>query len=166
MDIGILVIRVVIGLALAAHGAQKLFGVFGGPGLAATGGFFEALGFRPGRAFAALAGLGELGGGLALALGLATPLAAAVVIATMLVAIVAVHLDKGFFVQNNGYEYPLVVGVAAAGLAFAGPGRLSVDALAGLAFAGTTWGLVALLLGALGAVPVLVARRRGAALAA
>jgi putative oxidoreductase len=158
METGLFIIRVVVGVTLAAHGAQKLFGAFGGPGLARVGGFFESLGFRPGRLLATIAGLGEMGGGLALGLGLLTPLAASVIIATMLVAIVGVHLDKGFFGQNGGYEFPLLLAAVAAGLAFSGPGSLSVDELAGLPLAGAKWGLIALALGVSGALPPLVLR--------
>jgi len=158
METGLLIIRVVVGLSLLAHGAQKLFGAFGGHGIAGTAGFFESLGMRPGKLFATLAGLGETGGGLGLALGLLTPFSAAAIIATMLVAIVKVHLEKGFFVQNGGYEYPLVLGAVAAGLAFTGPGNFSLDAIAGLPLAGTKWGLIALALGVLGALPPLAAR--------
>jgi len=158
METGLLILRAVIGLTLAAHGAQKLFGAFGGHGLAGTAGFFESIGFRPGKLLAALAGLGETGGGLLLALGLLTPLAAGIIVATMLVAIVGVHLDKGFFGQTGGYEYPLVLGAAAAALAFTGPGSLSLDALFGLPLAGVRWGLAALAIGVAGAVPPLAAR--------
>ena len=77
METGLLIIRVVVGLSLVAHGAQKLFGAFGGHGIAGTAGFFESLGMRPGKLFATLAGLGETGGGLGLALGLLTPFSAA-----------------------------------------------------------------------------------------
>lgn len=158
MELGLLIIRAVIGLTLAAHGAQKLFGWFGGPGLAGTGGFFESLGFRPGKLFATVSGLGEAGGGLALALGLLTPFAAAVIIGSMLVAIASVHLDKGFFVTGGGYEYNLILLAAAAALAFTGPGHLSLDAVAGLSLAGVKWGLIALGLGVLGALPPLAKR--------
>src|SRR5215470_10130827 len=87
MEFGLLIIRTAVGLTLAAHGAQKLFGSFGGRGLAKTGGMFESMGFRPGNVHAALAGLGETCGGLALALGVLTPLASAVAVATMVVAV-------------------------------------------------------------------------------
>ncbi len=160
MDIGILLLRVVVGLALAAHGAQKLFGAFGGPGIAGTGAFFDALGFRPGRLFATMAGLGETGGGLLVAFGLFTPLASAVVVATMVVAIWGVHLEKGFFAQDGGYEYPLFLGVAAVALAFTGPGDLSVDEVLGFARSGPRWGLLALGLGIAGALPPLFAKAR------
>jgi len=131
MDLGLLILRLVMGLTLAAHGAQKLFGWFGGYGLAGTGGFLEPLGFHPGRRAALLAGLAELGGGLLLALGAATPFAAALPIGVMVVAIVTVHLDKGFFVANGGFEYSLLVVAVASTFAFVGPGRYSVDALLG-----------------------------------
>jgi putative oxidoreductase len=97
MDIGLLILRLVAGLTLAAHGAQKLFGWFGGYGLAGTGGFFQSLGFRPGKLHAVAAGLAEFSGGLLLALGLLTPLGALLVLAVMLTAMVSVHGSKGFF---------------------------------------------------------------------
>src|SRR5687767_12762036 len=102
MEIGLLVLRVVLGLTLAAHGAQKLFGWFGGPGLAGMSGWLESIGFVNGRRNAVLAGLGEAGGGLLLALGLFTPAAAAIVFAVMLVAAVTTHWKSGFFAQKGG----------------------------------------------------------------
>jgi len=86
VDLGILLIRVLFGVAIAAHGAQKVFGWFGGYGLKGTGGFFETLGFRPGVGFAAAAGLSEVGGGVLLTLGLLTPFGAGAVLAAMVVA--------------------------------------------------------------------------------
>src|SRR4029453_1279034 len=103
MDIGFLLLRLTVGLTLAAHGAQKLFGWFGGPGLDAIGQGFAALGFHPGRRHALLASVVEIGGGLLLALGLFTPLAAAIVFSVMVVAGVSVHLKKGFFLAQGGY---------------------------------------------------------------
>jgi putative oxidoreductase len=120
MSIGLLILRLGVGLSLAAHGAQKLFGWFGGYGLAGTGQFFEQLGFRPGRVQAARAGTAELMGGLFLAAGFLTPAAAAAAAAVMLVAAVSVHIEKGFFAHNGGYEYTLVLGGTALALAFAG----------------------------------------------
>src|SRR5438067_2379111 len=146
MSIGILILRLVVGLTLASHGAQKLFGWFGGYGIAGTGGFFEKLGFRPGKLQAVLAGASELGGGLLLALGLATPLAAAVVIAVMLVATISVHWAKGFFVTGGGVEYTLVLGSVAAALALVGPGELSLDRVLGLAW-DWQWGAAAIAAG-------------------
>ena len=133
-DVGILVIRVLFGVAIAAHGAQKVFGWFGGYGLKGTGGFFEGLGFRPGVAFAAAAGLSELGGGILLTLGLFTPFGAAAVLAAMLVAIVSVHLKNGFFAMANGIELPYLYAASALGVAFSGAGAFSLDVLLGLTF--------------------------------
>lgn len=145
MEIALLLIRVVVGATLAAHGAQKLFGWFGGHGIAGTAGFVESLGFRPGRPYAWLLGGAELIGGLALVLGLLTPLAATAVAAVMVGAIAAVHKDKGFFSQAGGYEYPLVVAVVALALAFAGPGSYSLDHAFGWSLDGGEWGLGAVL---------------------
>jgi len=154
LSLGLLVIRVGIGLILAAHGAQKLFGWFGGYGLKGTGQFFEGVGFKPGALFAAIAGVGEFGGGLLIALGLFGPLGATLAGATMLVAILAVHLNKGFWASAGGYEMPLMYALAAFATAFAGPGRLSLDfafGLQSLDSAIIVWiGLVLALLGALG----------------
>ena len=112
MDLGLLILRFVVGLTLAAHGAQKLFGWFGGYGLDGTGQFMDTLGFHPGRRHAALAGLTEAGGGVLLALGLLTPLGAALVASVMLVATITVHLKNGFFAPGGGYEYNLVLASA------------------------------------------------------
>jgi putative oxidoreductase len=158
MDLGLLLLRVVLGVLLAAHGAQKLFGWFGGYGLAGTGGFLESIGFRPGKLQAFVAGSAELGGGLLLALGLATPLAAVLLVAVMLVATVSVHWAKGLFVTNGGYEYNLVIGVAALALAFTGPGAYSVDAVVGLDATGVTVGLAAGIAGLLGGTGALLGR--------
>ena len=159
MDFGLLVLRLVVGFTMAAHGTQKLFGWFGGYGLAATGGFMEQLGFHPGKRAAFLAGLTETVGGVLLALGAATPLAAALIIAVMLVAVATVHLAKGFFNSNGGFEYNLVLAAAAWTLAFTGPGAVSVDALFGREHAGIAWGLVSLAVGLVGATVQLAGRR-------
>jgi|SRR5437660_722210 len=143
----LLFIRLVVGLAFAAHGAQKLFGWFGGYGLAGTGGFFESIGFKPGRLFALAAGLSELAGGLLIAAGLFGPVGAALAIATMVVAIVTVHLRNGFFAATNGIELPLLYLLVAAVYAFAGFGGLSLDAAFGIAGVWTpvlVWAFVAL----------------------
>ena len=164
MEIGLLLLRVVVGLTLAAHGAQKLFGWFGGYGLDGTGGFMETLGFKPGRRHAFMAGLVEAGGGLFLALGLLTPFAAAAVVAVMLVAAVTVHLKGGFFVTGGGYEYNLVLAAAALAVAFTGPGVLSLDWLFGLELQGLTWGAFALLAGIAGGGIQLAGRTQAPAL--
>lgn len=166
MDIGLLLLRSVIGLTLAAHGAQKLFGWFGGPGLAGTGGFFEKLGFVPGKRSALFAGLAEFGGGLALALGLFTPLASAMALAVMLVATFSVHFKNGFFLSKGGYEYNLVLGLGALSLAFTGPGLLSLDHLLDLVPNWPYWGLASLAVGLAGAGFQLAMRRFPAAAAA
>lgn len=147
MDIGLLILRLVLGLTLAAHGAQKLFGWFGGYGLAGTGGFLEKLGFRPGKLQAFVAGLAEFAGGLLLAAGLATPFAAAAIITVMVVAIGSVHLSKGFFIANGGYEFNLLIIAAALALAFVGPGEYSLDAAEQIVIAGLKPGLAALVAG-------------------
>ena len=134
MDSGILIIRLFFGLAIAAHGAQKLFGWFGGHGIKATGAMFESIGFRAGAVFATAAGLTEMGGGLLIALGLFTPFGAAGVVSTMLVAMISVHLKNGFFAVGNGIELPFLYAVAALGIAFTGAGAISLDALLGLQF--------------------------------
>jgi putative oxidoreductase len=132
MDTGLLIARLMLGLALGAHGAQKLFGWFGGHGLRGTGGFFDSLGFRPGRLFALAAGLGEMGGGLLTAVGLFGPVGPALIILVMLVAMVSVHWSHGFFASSQGIELPLLYLTAALALAFAGTGTYSVDALVGV----------------------------------
>jgi putative oxidoreductase len=159
MEVGLLILRLVVGLTMAAHGAQKLLGWFGGYGIAGTGQFFEQLGFRPGRWHAAQAGLAEILAGLFLAVGFLTPAAAAVLVAVMLVAAVGVHLKGGFFAQNSGYEYTLVLGAAALALAFTGPGAISFDRALGIAWSGPKWGLAALAAGLVGGAVPLLARR-------
>jgi len=165
MTFGLLILRLVVGLSLAAHGAQKLFGWFGGYGLSGTGQYLEQLDFRPGRVQAALAGLAEAGGGVLLAAGFLTPVAVAAIIAVMLVAGVSVHLEKGFFAHQGGYEYTLVLASVALAVAFTGPGTLSVDHALGISWAGEASGLAALGAGAIGgALPLVVraATRRSA----
>jgi len=159
MEIGLLLLRVTVGLTMAAHGSQKLFGWFGGYGLEKTGHAFESLGYHPGKRHALMAGLVEFGGGLLLALGLLTPIGAALVASVMVVAAITAHVKQGFFIMSGGYEYNLVLGVAAAALAFTGPGVLSIDALLGLSLSGTAWGIGALLVGVLGAAGQLAQRR-------
>ena len=163
MAIGLLILRLVVGLTLAAHGAQKLFGWFGGYGLAGTGGFLEQLGFFPGRRYALFVGLAELVGGLLLALGFATPLAATLIIGVMFVAIATVHLKHGFFNHNQGYEYNLTLAVVALSIAIIGAGAVSVDAALRLQDAGAVWGLAALLAGVVGGVVQLAGRKVPAA---
>src|SRR2546421_8340579 len=126
-DAGMLLLRLVVGLTMAAHGAQKLLGWFGGPGFAGTARFLEQMGFRPGELHAVLSGGAELGGGLLLALGLLTPLGAAAVTGSMVAAIATVTWQNGFISAKGGWEYNLVLIASALAVAFVGPGRFSLD---------------------------------------
>ncbi len=152
MKIGRLLLRTTVGALFFGHGTQKLFGWFGGYGLDGTSKMFDQLGMRPGRRNAIAAGAAEAGGGAALVLGLATPFAASVLTSTMLTAINRVHLKKGPWVTNGGYEYNLVLIGAVIALSEVGPGNLSLDAALRKERSGPRWALVALLLGAAGAV--------------
>ena len=159
MDIGFLLLRLAIGLTVASHGTQKLFGWFGGYGLDGTGQFMEGLGFHPGRRHALMAGLVEAGGGILLTLGLLTPLGAALVASVMLVAAITVHIKNGFFAGNGGYELVLVLGVGALSLSFTGPGKLSADTLLGYSLTGLAWGIGSAAVAVLGALALLAQRR-------
>ena len=132
MDSGILALRLVLGLLMAAHGSQKLFGWFGGHGLAGTAGFFEGLGFRPGRFFATVAATSEILSGLLIALGLFGPVGPALMVSVMVVAAVSVHGPHGLFAATNGIEMPLLYGIGGAALALTGPGQYSLDTPLGL----------------------------------
>lgn len=129
MHIGLLIIRLVVGLTFVGHGAQKLFGWFGGYGLKGTGGWLESIGLKPGTTMALLAGLAEFVGGLLFALGLFTPFAAFLIAATMIVAIAKVHAPNGFWVTQNGFEYNLVLIAVVVGIALIGAGDYSLDAI-------------------------------------
>ncbi|KGY12680.1 DoxD-like family protein [Vibrio tubiashii] len=122
-----LLLRVPVGIVLAAHGAQKLFGWFGGYGLEATGQWMASIGLGPGYLMALLAGSAEFFGGIALAIGLLTRPAAAVSAFTMLIALFSVHAQNGLFLSNNGYEYALILLAATTALVFQGGGRFSAD---------------------------------------
>jgi len=159
MDLGLFLLRLTVGLTLAAHSAQKLFGWFGGYGLDAIAQMFEGLGFRPGRRHALMAGVVEFGGGLLLALGILTPLGVALVASVMLVAALTVHVKNGFFVTSGGYEYNLVLGMAALTVAFTGPGSLSIDALLHYPLGGMTWGIAAAVVAVLGALGEIAQRQ-------
>jgi putative oxidoreductase len=152
MKIGRLLLRLTIGGFFIGHGTQKLFGWFGGHGLEGTGQFFESLGLRPGRTNALAAGVAETGGGTLLATGLATPVAASALTATMLTAINRVHLKNGPWISNGGYEYNAVLIAAVTALAELGPGPLSLDSAFGHEWHGPGWALAALAAGAAGAV--------------
>lgn len=160
---GLLIARLVFGLLVVGHGTQKLFGWFGGHGLAGTGGFFETLGFRPGRAFAAAASLAEIAGGLLLALGFLGPVGPALIISVMLVAAISVHWANGLFATSNGVEVPLLYAAVALSLALTGPGLFSLDAALGLTSLwtpGIIWAAIAI--GVVGGIVNLGLRRSAA----
>ncbi|WP_079188893.1 DoxX family protein [Streptomyces kebangsaanensis] len=144
-DCGLLLIRLTFGLLMAAHGAQKVFGLFGGGGLTATGKAFSALGYHPGKLFAVIGGLSELLGGLGLALGLLTPLAAAVLIGMMINAMATVTGAHGLWETDGGVEYSVCIAVVALAVAAIGPGRLAFDRFFRWGTGG--WGEAALALG-------------------
>lgn len=127
--LGLLIIRLVVGLSFVAHGAQKLFGWFGGYGPKGTGGWMESIGIKPGVAMAVMAGLMEFVGGALFAAGFGTVLASLLIIMTMVVAIVKVHGKNGYWATSGGYEYNLLLIAIAAGVAFMGAGTYSIDAL-------------------------------------
>jgi putative oxidoreductase len=127
INIGLLIIRLVIGVLFVGHGAQKLFGSFGGYGLKGTGGWFESIGMKPGVTMALFAGLAELIGGILFALGLLTPLAGIMIAGTMVMAIIKVHGPNGLWVTSNGYEYNLTLLAVAIGIALIGPGQYALD---------------------------------------
>jgi putative oxidoreductase len=122
-----LVLRVPIGIIFVAHGAQKLFGWFGGHGLAGTGQWMESIGLAPGYLMALLAGGAEFFGGLALIVGLLVRPAGAALAFAMLIAVFGVHIGNGLFVSNGGYEFALALLAASASLAISGAGRASLD---------------------------------------
>ena len=161
MNEGLLIARLVIGLLMAGHGAQKAFGWFGGHGLAGVSGFFETLGFRPGRLFAIAAAYGEIISGLLVALGFLGPIGPALMLSVMIVAAVSVHWGKGVL-GSNGIEVPLLYAAIAVALAFTGPGRFSLDAPLGIASTSAfVW--IALITGTVGGFANLALRRPVAA---
>lgn len=160
MATGVFVLRAVIGLLLIGHGTRKLFGWFGGGGLAATAWFFRSVGYRPPRLVAGLAGGAELAGGVAFTAGAATPVASAIVIAAMLNAGMAVRTRNGLLGVEGGYEYPVVTGFVAATLAMTGAGAASVDAALGLDGGGVESGVLAIALGLVAGLVVLLNRGR------
>jgi putative oxidoreductase len=160
MQLGLLIIHGLVGLLFAGHGAQKLFGWFGGRGLDRTGAGMASMGLLPGRLMAAGAGAGELTGGLLLALGLFTPLAAALLVAVGLVAARTAHADKGLWNAEGGWELVMVLAVVSLGLAFNGAGAWSLDAAIGWDVAGLWWGIGSAAVGLAGGAAVLARRHR------
>jgi len=163
VSFGLLVLRVVVGVIMAAHGAQKLLGWFGGYGLRGTGEFFVQLGFQPGPAFAAAASISEIISGLLVTLGFLGPIGPALMISVMIVAAMTVHWEHGLFAANNGIELPLLYGAAAFALALTGFGQYSLDGALGIAGhlpLTDTW--IALAIGIIGGFANLAVRRRPA----
>jgi putative oxidoreductase len=145
LDLGLLILRAVVGLLFVGHGAQKLFGWFGGTGLRGTAAWMEQLGLRPGRLWALAAGVAEFVGGALLAAGLLVPVAAVLIVAVMAAATALVHARNGLWVQNGGYEYPLVNSAAAVAVALMGPGAYALEPVLGLyvpAEPVVAWGVV------------------------
>jgi putative oxidoreductase len=150
MDLALLALRLVVGLLFAGHGAQKLFGAFGGGGLEGTADMFDQIGLRPGHLQARAGGTAEFLGGLLLAAGLFTPFAAAALIAVMAAAVITVHAPNGIWNTNRGYEYNLVMVASLFALAGVGAGAWSLDSAFGFDLHGTGWALAALAAGLLG----------------
>jgi putative oxidoreductase len=164
MKLGLALLRMIVGTLFMGHGLQKLAGWFGGHGLAGTGAFFEALGLRPGKVQAAASGAAETLGGALLVGGLLTPLGASMISGSMLTAIRKVHAKNGLWVNNNGFEYNLVL----LGIVFAvtdlGPGSWSLDEALGVRRRGPAWAIAQLAAGAAGsAAAVALGERQGAA---
>ncbi len=160
---GLLLARLILGVLMVGHGTQKLFGWFGGYGIAGTAGFFEQLGFRPGRLFVVTASLSEVVSGILIALGLFGPVGPALLLSVMIVAAVSVHWKGGLFATTNGIEVPLLYATGAVALAFTGPGPFSLDSVLGIDHA---WApalkAAALAVGVAGGVVNLLARRPAA----
>lgn len=152
IDTGLLVLRIVLGIIFMGHGAQKLFGWFGGPGMKGVAGWLGSMRLRPAAFWAWVAALSEFGGGGLLVLGFLWPLGSLGIIATMITAIAYVHAPKGLWNTAGGYEYPLVIIAAAFALGLTGPGAYSLDAMLGFALPAPLAfivGLVAVVLGLL-----------------
>jgi putative oxidoreductase len=162
METGLLVLHVLAGLLVAGHGAQKLFGLFGGYGIEGTGGFMESLGLRPGRLQAIAAGTSELVGGLLIALGLLVPLGAALIVAVMVAATLTAHRGKPIWVTDGGAELPLVYATVVFALAAVGAGDISLDAVLDLDVAGIGWALGALGVGLIGGIGAVLSGRLAA----
>lgn len=155
VDLGLFVLRVVVGAVVAAHGLQKL-GYLGGYGLGATAGFFQSIGFRPPRFWALVAALAESGGGILMVLGLGGPIGPGIVAADMLVVTLVAHLPKGFWAQNGGIEFPLPLAAGAFAVALIGAGAWSIDRALGITYPewlGIGWAAL-MVIGVVGALGV------------
>jgi putative oxidoreductase len=143
MSSGLLLLRIAVGSIMAAHGAQKLFGWWGGPGISGTVGMCSSLAYRAPFLMACALAVAEFGGGLSLAIGFLTPLGALAVTVVMLNAIYVIHWPKGFFNGNGGYEFNLLIAASAVALAAIGPGRFSIDHAIGWddSVSGVWWGV-------------------------
>jgi putative oxidoreductase len=159
MELALLVVRVVIGLLFIGHGTQKLFGWWGGFGIEGTGGFMESLGLRPGRLHATAAGIAETAGGLLIALGLVTPVGAALITAVMVTAVITVHFKNGVWNQDGGFEFHLVLVAAVFALSAIGPGEWSLDNAFNIDMASNGWAFVALAAGIIGGVAAVLQGR-------
>jgi putative oxidoreductase len=159
MDLALLVLRLVVGLLFVGHGAQKLFGAFGGGGLDGTAGMFDNIGLRPGWLHARFAGAAEFGGGALIALGLFTPFAAAILIAVMAAAVLTVHASNGIWNTNQGYEFNLVLVAVMFALSGVGAGSWSLDDAFGFDLHGAGWAIGALAVGLIGGVGAVLSGR-------
>jgi putative oxidoreductase len=162
MDLALIVLRLVVGLLFVGHGAQKLFGAFGGGGLDGTTQMFDNIGMRPGWLHARAAGTAEFAGGALLALGLFTPFAAAVLIAVMTAAVLTVHAPNGIWNTNQGYEFNLVLAAAVFALAGIGAGSWSLDNAFGFDLNGAAWAIGALVVGVIGGIGTVLFGRTAA----
>jgi putative oxidoreductase len=162
MSSGLLLLRLALGGIMAAHGSQKLFGWFGGPGLGGTAGMCNAMAYRAPFLMACGLALAEFGGGLLIAAGLLTPLGALAVVTVMINAVYLVHWTKGFFVGNGGYEFNLLIAASALALTAIGPGRFSLDHAIGWSdnISGVWWALGVAGVALVTAVLTLTAGRR------
>ena len=160
IDTGLLVLRVILGVLFIGHGAQKLFGWFGGPGLKGTTGWLGSMGLRPARFWALLGAFAEFGGGLLFLLGFLNPLGALGISAVMLTVIITVHWHKGFWNSNGGIEFPLVNLAIALGIALIGPGTYSLDTVLGFALPHPLSAIVGYAVVVLGVAVLLLSTKR------
>jgi putative oxidoreductase len=159
MDLALLLLRLVVGLLFVGHGAQKLFGAFGGGGLEGTAGMFDSIGLRPGWLHARAAGTAEFAGGALIALGLFTPFAAAALIGVMTAAILTVHVKNGIWNTNQGYEFNLVLIAAVFALSGVGAGAWSLDNAFGFDLHSAIWAIAALAAGVIGGIGIAISGR-------